>query len=101
MSGLDWSMLADALTVSCPPGVFEVSTRPGLASTRFIAHELPFGGRVEIHDKWWRKNADVWVGYQVHIEDRDGIVRRTWPITKKRTDVVAAVCEALTLTEVD
>lgn len=55
------------------------------------------GDRIEIHDKWWRKNHDVWIGYQVHIEDREGIVRREWPITKKRSEVVAAVREALGL----
>lgn len=51
-------------------------------------------GLVEIHDKWWRKNDTVWIGWQVHAEGRDSIVRRTWSLTKKRGEVVASVLEA-------
>lgn len=55
------------------------------------------GGLVEIRDKWWRKNPDVWIGWQVDVEDREGIVVRHWPITKRRGEVVAAVRDALAL----
>jgi hypothetical protein len=50
---------------------------------------------VEIHDKWWSKNTDVWIGWQVHTETADSIVRNVWPLTKKRGQVVADVREAV------
>lgn len=50
---------------------------------------------IEVNDTWWPKNPDVWTGYEVHTEGRrDSIVRSTWPRTKKRSEVVAAVLEA-------
>lgn len=51
---------------------------------------------VIVHDTWWRKNPDVWTGWEVHVEGRaDSIVKRTWPRSKKRGETVAAVQEAL------
>lgn len=52
-------------------------------------------GNVSIADRWWRKNADVWVGWEVYTEDREGITTRTWPVTKNRAEVVAAVRAAV------
>lgn len=48
-------------------------------------------GSVAVTDQWWRKNPAVWIGYRVIVEDREGIVTRLFPITKKRSEVVAAV----------
>ncbi len=57
----------------------------------------PGGGLVGVRDKWWRKNPDVWIGWQVDVANREGIEVRHWPITKKRSEVVAAVRDALAL----
>lgn len=63
--------------------------------TRYWTARLPAGGSVEVHDKWWRKNLDVWVGWQVHREDREGIEQDTAPLTKNRSEVVASVVAML------
>lgn len=94
MNGAErWNRLAVTIAAADLP-VTTVSSRPN-GTTHFISGTLPSGDRVEIHDKWWRKNPQVWIGYQVHVEDADGIERRSWPITKKRSEVIAAVREAL------
>lgn len=54
-----------------------------------LAH--PAGGTVEVHDKWWRKNDSVWVGWQVHREGADAIEIEHSPLTKNRRDVVTYV----------
>lgn len=65
--------------------------------SRSITFRHQGGGLVEVHDKWWRKNPDVWIGWQVHVENCDSIEVQHWPITKKRSEVVAAVRDALAL----
>ena len=65
----------------------------GTSHSIFI--KLPQGGSIEVHDKWWSKNIDKWVGWQVHLEDRESIVKRTFPFTKKRGEVAAQVQIAL------
>ncbi|KMV17640.1 hypothetical protein ACT17_15280 [Mycolicibacterium conceptionense] len=62
--------------------------------SRSITMLHPVSGIISISDRQWSKNPDVWVGWQVFREGRDSIVIRTWPITKKRSDVVAHVLEA-------
>lgn len=66
--------------------------RHGVSRSITLLH--PVSGIVTIADKQWRKNPDVWVGWQVFREGCDSIVICTWPITKKRSDVVAHVLEA-------
>lgn len=66
--------------------------------SRSITVRLPSGGLVEVRDGWWRKNPDVWIGWRVEVSGPDSITRRTWPNTKKRSEVVAAVRDALALT---
>jgi hypothetical protein len=63
--------------------------------SRSIVIKHPAGGTVEVHDKWWRKNLDVWIGWAVHVEGPDSIEIRHWPLTKKRSEAVAAVRQAL------
>jgi hypothetical protein len=58
---------------------------------------LADGRHVTISDRWWRKNPDVWIGWEVALEGADDLVKRTWPLTKKRGEVVAAVLEAVEL----
>jgi hypothetical protein len=51
---------------------------------------------VTIRDTWWRKNPDLWTGWQVTVEGRvDSLVKREYPRTKKRSEVLAAVQDAL------
>src|SRR5439155_20285974 len=42
---------------------------------------------VIVHDTWWRKNPDVWTGWEVYVEGSDSITTRTYPRTKKRGEV--------------
>lgn len=51
--------------------------------------------RIVVADTWWRKNLDVWTGWEVYVEDADSIVRRTYPRTKKRGEVRQHVKDAL------
>jgi hypothetical protein len=83
-----WQRLADSLTAAGIP-----ATVSGSGESRSIALRLD-GVRVEIHDKWWSRNLDKWIGWQVHTETSAGYTVRVWPITKKRSEVVAHVTEA-------
>lgn len=65
--------------------------------SRSVTLRHPGSGLVGVRDGWWRKNPDVWIGWGVFVEGADGIVRRTWRNTKKRSEVIAAVREALAL----
>ena len=72
-----------------------VNERPYLGGTsRQIVLRGPLGV-VTVMDQSWRKNRDVWIGWEVDLEGPDGLTVRTWPITKKRAEVAAAVQEAL------
>jgi hypothetical protein len=56
--------------------------------------------KVVISDKWWNKNIDVWVGWQVFAEDHEGItLGRPSRWTKKRSETVANVRTALAALE--
>jgi hypothetical protein len=88
-----WDRLAATLAAAGIDATVHARSYPG-GTSRSITIKLP-GGLLEVHDKWWRKNADVWIGWQVHTENADGIVTREWPLTKKRSEVAAAVAEAL------
>lgn len=48
--------------------------------------------RIVIDDRWWNKNPDKWVGWEVWAEDREGIVLgRPCRWTKKRGEALANV----------
>jgi hypothetical protein len=83
-----WNRLAADLTAA---GIEATVDQARGGVNHSISLRLPSGDRVEIHDKWWRKNADRWLGWEVHTEDREGIVTRVWTRTMKRPEVVAAV----------
>jgi hypothetical protein len=88
-----WQLIADMLGSEIGA---RVDVRPYPGGTSYsITLRRPGGGLVEVHDKWWSRNPDVWTGYEVHIEDADSIVTKTWPRTKSRREVVAAVEDAL------
>lgn len=65
----------------------------GVSRSIIVRH--PAGGVVDVHDRWWSKNAATWIGYAVTREDREGIVVRDYPVTKDRYQVVHDVLEAL------
>jgi hypothetical protein len=70
--------------------------RPAHGVSHSITLRHPAGGLVVIHDQWWNKNPDVWVGWEVYREDREGIVQgRPSRWTKKRSEVVTAVRAAM------
>lgn len=104
-SGTRWGRLAADLAAEFGTSVRMVEkpyseavygrVRHGVSRSAILGH--PGGGAVEIHDGWWRKNPDVWIGWQVWVDGPDGIVRREWPATKKRSAVISAVREALVL----
>ena len=102
MSAARWQRLADDLaaagveaSVHAKPYAESVYGRVRHGVSRSITLLHPVSGIVAIADQQWRKNPDVWVGWQVSREGRDSIVIRTWPISKKRSDVVAHVLEAI------
>jgi len=94
MSEVRWARLAESLAAVGVAARVDVTPYPG-GVNRSVT--LKAGNSlIEVSDAWWRKNPDIWIGWQVHIEGRqDSIVKRTWPVTKKRSEVVAAVREAL------
>ena|ERR1044071_7219140 len=43
-----------------------------------------------VHDKWWTKNPDVWVGWSAYVENtRTALAVRDngWKATKKRAEI--------------
>lgn len=95
-----WSRLAEELAALDPrvderPYAESVRGRVEHGVTRSITFRHPAGGVVHIADRWWRKNPDVWVGWEVAREDREGMQLRVFPLTKKRGDVARFVGEAL------
>lgn len=90
-----WQRLADQVQTDAGiPVKVDAYSYPG-GTSYSITHRLPGGDTVEVHDKWWSKNGDVWIGYQVHVQGgRDSLVKRTWPVTKKRSEVTAAIRQA-------
>lgn len=66
----------------------------GVSKSITLRH--PAGGLVIVHDQWWSKNPDKWVGWEVYREDAEGIVQgRPSRWTKKRSEVVAHVARLL------
>lgn len=88
-----WDRLTDAVN-DVLPVVLVSRSYPGGVSYH-VGGRLPNGSDVEVHDKWWSKNDTVWVGYQVHVENAESIITRTWPITKNRASVVEQVRQAM------
>lgn len=63
---------------------------PG-GSSYSITLPHPDGGIVRLHDTWWRKNHDVWTGYEIYREGPDSIQRGRSVRTKNRAGVVTSV----------
>lgn len=97
MTEARWGRLAASLEAAGVAVTVSTRSYPG-GITRFMSIRRPDGSMVGIHDKAWRRNYDLWVGWEVHLADREGIAIQIWPITKKRAEVVAAVLAALNLT---
>jgi hypothetical protein len=102
MSAERWGRLVASLTdagveatVDAKPYSEAVYGRVQHGVSRSVRIIRPDGYHVVISDGWWRNNADVWIGWAVTLEDREGIGVHTWRLTKKRAEVVAAVQEAL------
>ncbi len=62
--------------------------------SRSITIRLADGGLVEVHDQWWSKSPDVWVGWAVTRSDRSSITKGRVVVSKKRSEIVAAVLAA-------
>jgi hypothetical protein len=102
MSAARWERLKASLaaagvdaTVDERPYSEAVYGRVQHGVSRSIAIRTPDRGFVEIGDGWWRKNPDVWIGWKVVVSGADSIITRDYAPTKKRSEVVAAVKEAL------
>lgn len=102
MSEARWERLAADLAaagldvrVDVRTGMEAVYGRVRSYTSRSARLVLADGRHVTIGDRWWRKNPDVWIGWAVELEDAEGIGLRSWPVSKKRSEVVAAVLEAV------
>lgn len=94
-----WVRIAATITAQAGISVAADHTNYPGGVNYSITHRLPSGHIIGVIDQWWRKSHDVWIGYAVWIESPDSITQREWPLTKKRSDVVPAVREALALAE--
>lgn len=104
MTAARWDRLAADLaaagvpvTVDARPYAEAVFGRVQHGTTRSVSLALKGGRRLTVSDRWWRKNPDVWIGWEVYTERADGIAERPAPLTKKRPEVVEAVLAALDL----
>lgn len=71
-----------------------------LLTNEVYAHDsngapLTRGGLIEINDTWWRKNDNVWTGWQVTVSNHEDIVTRQYPSAKARGPIADQVREAL------
>lgn len=89
-----WDRLVVDLTLAGIAASVDERPYPG-GTSRSITLRHPRGGIVHIGDSWWRKNPDVWTGWQVTREGADSIVRGWSRGMKKRSETVAAVRDAL------
>jgi len=70
--------------------------RPRCGFTRSITLRVPGRGLVEISDKWWVKNPDIWVGWTVNAENTESFLVGCAPrASKNRRETVTAVKAAL------
>ena len=94
-----WDRLAADLKAAGFDGKVDETTCPG-GITRRIHFQVKGAGLVVIHDTWWRKNRDVWTGWQVWAEGTDSIVVREFRASKKRSETVTAFRAALAAIQV-
>ena len=52
---------------------------------------------VHVGDRWWSKNPEVWIGWEVFIQLDSTGLGRTWPISKSRLEVAKTFKLALGL----
>lgn len=102
MSAERWARLAADLTaagleVTVSERAFAEDRRGRVyrGVSRSVTILLPDRGLVQIRDAQWRKNPDVWIGWTVERDDADGISIRSWRPSKRRSEVVEAVLEAV------
>lgn len=87
-----WERLADTLADVTPVEVDQYAERCQI--TIRSGQKL-----VIIHDTWWRKNLDVWTGWEVYVEGPNALTERTYPRTKKRGEVRQHVVDALAVAQ--
>lgn len=80
-----WDRLADSLNAA---GV-DAEVSAGLGGRWLISVRCANGERLEIRDAWWRKNPDIWIGWQAWLDGPDAIASEDLAPTKKRSEVVA------------
>lgn len=102
MSAVGWAHLAADLAAAGVDAKVdergysdEVRGRVQHGVSRSITIRLGGGALVEVNDTWWRKNPDVWTGWSVTLSGRDSLVQWERRGMKRRSEVVAAVAEAL------
>lgn len=92
-----WCRLQDTLARKAGVSA-KIDSRPHPGG---VSHSITIrrddGATVTISDKWWRKNPQVWIGWDVALEGE--YVLRQWPLTKTRADVARNVTEAMALAE--
>lgn len=90
MSEGRWDRLAADLKTAGFDVKVDTLPYPGGIS-RSITVIIPGKGLVAITDAWWRKNLDVWIGWQVTAENTGSIIiGRPSRTSKKRSETVAA-----------
>lgn len=95
MSNPRWERLKESLAASGVEATIDTRAYPGGRSYSMAFSLGRPGWTVEVKDQWWRKNLDVWLGWEVGVVNPEGVWVREWPLTKKRSEVVAAVIEGL------
>src|SRR5689334_10498001 len=63
--------------------------------SRSITLRTATGGLVQVGDKWWSKNPNYWLGYEVVMSNADDIVTASLRATKVRSHVVDHVLDLL------
>lgn len=95
MSNPRWERLKETLNKAGVEATIDSRSFPGGTSYSVTLGLGKPGWTVEVRDKWWRKNINVWIGWSVGVVDPEGVWVREWPLTKKRSEVAAAVVAGL------
>lgn len=95
MSAARWERLADDFAAAGVPATIDITNYPGgVSRSILIRHDDTL---ITVMDRWWNKNDSVWIGWSVAVEGvKDSIIRKTYPLTKKRSEVVAHVAANIT-----
>jgi hypothetical protein len=77
MSAQRWERLRVTLSeAGVEATIIEKNHQTGTSRSLWLRHGKD---HVVVADRWWHKNPEIWVGWEVCVEDAEGFEVRRWP----------------------